>query len=157
MTVASLHKREIDTLQQQIKHLNGLIGSQLKHINNLKNQISLLQQEVQIVCTKENLDEKDQSELLKVIDDKIYKLKTLHQRNPHYLRQAKKLWTIRRILSPSLFRMDQKQLGAPSNRTVQRWKTGFKKEMGFLESTISDKYTDCGPVADMYLCEEKRS
>ncbi|CAL5987972.1 Conserved_hypothetical protein [Hexamita inflata] len=108
-----------------------------------------------IVETKDESTQRDHSLMLQAVDDKLFKMTTLNQKTPHYSMQAKMLWTIRRIISPSIFRLDQKQLSAPDESSIVRWKHEFLEEMGFTENVISQKYTDIGPLADLYRKQKK--
>ncbi|CAL5989753.1 Hypothetical_protein [Hexamita inflata] len=140
---------------EEIRKYKGLYGSSCKQVNYLNAEIGKLQEEVTILEPNENQYLKDYGKLLEAIDDKIYKVKVLGLQKPHYTLEAKMLWTIRRIISPSVFRMDQIQLGAPAERTIQRWKYGFKKEMKFIENVMNENYIDSGPLADLHRQSKK--
>ncbi|CAL6005190.1 Hypothetical_protein [Hexamita inflata] len=51
--------------------------------------------------------------------------------------------------------MDQIYLGAPAERTIQRWKYDFKKEMNFIENVMNENYIDSGPLADLHRQSKK--
>ncbi|CAL5974544.1 Hypothetical_protein [Hexamita inflata] len=93
-------------------------------------KIEKLQHDIDLIETKEIQRDKDRSLLLQAVDDKIYQQTVLEKKSISYSRKAQMLLTIRRILSPSLFRFDQLQLGAPSDRVIRQWKTNFMEEMG---------------------------
>ncbi|CAL6085476.1 Conserved_hypothetical protein [Hexamita inflata] len=102
----------MDAKDEEIRKYKGMYGSSCKQINYLNAEIGKLQEEVTIFEPNENQYLKDYGKLLEAIDNKIYKVKVLGMQKPHYTLEAKMLWTIRRIISTSVFRMDQIQLGS---------------------------------------------
>ncbi|CAL6115011.1 Conserved_hypothetical protein [Hexamita inflata] len=155
MTLKHMHKRELQKKDDEIDKYIGLYGSAIKKINYLEMQIEKLEHDISLIETKEVQRHKDRSLLLQAVDDKIFQQTVLEKKNIGYSRKAQMLWTIRRILSPSLFRFDQLQLGAPSERAVQTWKQNFKEEMGFVDNLINKTYSDVGPLADLYRKQRK--
>ncbi|CAL5997043.1 Conserved_hypothetical protein [Hexamita inflata] len=157
MTLKHMHKRELQKKDDEIDKYIGLYGSAIKKINYLEMQIEKLEHDISLIETKEVQRHKDRSLLLQAVDDKIFQQTVLEKKNIGYSRKAQMLWTIRRILSPSLFRFDQLQLGAPSERAVQTWKQNFKEEMGFVDNLINKTYSDdveqdivhCAKVLDL--------
>ncbi|CAL6050095.1 Hypothetical_protein [Hexamita inflata] len=155
MSIQLAHARQLGDKTQQLLDAIRKFAVATNEIKFLKSENQKLREEILSVESRKEKEEYDRGILLNSIDEKIFKITELNQTNPHHSQEAKMLRTIRRILSPSIFRLDQKLLNAPVESTIRLWKLEFKLQMGFIANVVSDKYTNIGRLADLYRLQRK--